>query len=390
MTWENNLQDAAFRGVQFDCRATDDDVTRDLAAHAYPYRDGASFEDLGRGPRQFSLEVFLWGDDYEFRLRDLLIALDRSDEGDLSHPIWGSLFVRVRAYKVHHDADNRDACTISVQFVEHVADAGFFSHKLTVQKAAEIGPLADAARAASTDAVDKAVKGEKKKSKLAQLRDKMNALSAKLQAKVKGFIQSGLDIIAYPSAWASDIVGIADGFLSLRSWGIGEVRQSFMALTRLADLFGFGRPKFPADASVNSHLSVVYAGLLADGAANVFSVEADAPTMSPAEIEVVSNLARAAIDEAIETARLAYAPADLAAIVEPLRAAALAIQAAARAVIEARPPMIDRVADAPACLRLLAHKWYGDHARAIELQRLNNLAMPNFIARGDVLHAYAN
>lgn len=397
MTWANNLQDAAFRGVQFDCRATDDDVSRDLAQHVFPYRAGADFEDLGRGPRQIGLTALLWGDNYETRLRTLIQALDVADVGDLVHPVLGLLWVRVIGYKVHHDAESRDACTVSLQFVEHTAAPGFFDHALTIQKAAAIGQQSASARATSTEALGRKIetlRDKLKNSELERLRQEMNATAARLLAQAKGVIGAGLDVLAVPRAWATDIVSVADSFLSLKNWAEGQVQQDYMALTRLADLIGFdaadgGTVASPGRPAIDAHLAATRATLLADAAANVLAVEADAPSMSPPEIEAVANTARAALDVAIEAARLAYAPADLAAVVEPLRDTALAIQDAARAVIEARPPMIDRAVDAPACLRLLAHHWYGDHARSVELQRLNNLAMPNFIARGDVLHAYA-
>lgn len=397
MSWADNLQSAAFRGVAFDVRATDDDVARDLAAHVYPYRDGAAFEDLGRGPRQFNLSAVLWGADYESRLRTLIQALDVADVGDLVHPVLGILWVRAAGYRVHHDADGRDACTVSLLFVEHVAAPGFFDHALAAQKAAAIAQRAAIARAASAEALGRKVETLRdllRNSELERLRREMNATAARLLAQAKGVIGAGLDVLAVPRAWATDIVSVADSFLSLYDWTEGQVQQDYMALTRLADLFGFDSADgdgvaSPGRPAIDAHLAATRATLLADGAVNVLAVEAGAPTLSPPEIEAVANTARAALDAAIEAARAAVEPADLAAVVEPLRDTALAVQEAARAVIEARPPMIERAVEAPACLRLLAHRWYGDHARALELQRLNNLSMPNFLERGDVLHAYA-
>ena len=61
-----------------------------------------------------------------------------------------------------------------------------------------------------------------------------------------------------------------------------------------------------------------------------------------------------------------------------------------RAIIEARPPLIDRPAPLRGNYRLIAHTLYGDHARAPELARLNpRKANPNTIQAGEVLHAYA-
>ena len=67
------------------------------------------------------------------------------------------------------------------------------------------------------------------------------------------------------------------------------------------------------------------------------------------------------------------------------------IQARARQVILQRPPMINRAVESATSLRLLAFRWYGDHARASELLRLNpRLRSPFMISSGEVLRAYAS
>jgi prophage DNA circulation protein len=48
MSWKDNLLDASFRGLVFDCLQTEDEAERDTASHAYPYIDGEDVEDLGR------------------------------------------------------------------------------------------------------------------------------------------------------------------------------------------------------------------------------------------------------------------------------------------------------------------------------------------------------
>jgi prophage DNA circulation protein len=69
---------------------------------------------------------------------------------------------------------------------------------------------------------------------------------------------------------------------------------------------------------------------------------------------------------------------------------AAAVQEAAAAVIEARPPMVTHTVAVRSCPRLLAHQLYGDHTRAPEIQRLNALADPNFLTPGQELKVYAS
>lgn len=59
-------------------------------------------------------------------------------------------------------------------------------------------------------------------------------------------------------------------------------------------------------------------------------------------------------------------------------------------MILAKPPLLTRTVVSDTCLRALAHQWYGDHRRALELWRLNpQLRAPHAIVRGEVLRAYA-
>jgi len=60
-------------------------------------------------------------------------------------------------------------------------------------------------------------------------------------------------------------------------------------------------------------------------------------------------------------------------------------------VILQRPPLLSRTVESTSSLRLLAHRWYGDNSRALELLRLNpTLRTPYGIATGTVMRAYAN
>ncbi|WP_311207440.1 DNA circularization N-terminal domain-containing protein, partial [Escherichia coli] len=51
MGWAENLQNASFRGVQFDVLNTDEQISRDHAVYEYPFVDGADLHDLGRKAR---------------------------------------------------------------------------------------------------------------------------------------------------------------------------------------------------------------------------------------------------------------------------------------------------------------------------------------------------
>lgn len=128
----------------------------------------------------------------------------------------------------------------------------------------------------------------------------------------------------------------------------------------------------------------------AQAVATVIEDEAEAPTLSPLELEGLVNLVRSLVQSSILLQRHLYEVETARPIIEALRNVAALIQARARQVILQRPPMLERVVETPASLRLLAHRWYGDHARATELIRLNpGLKAPHNIQSGEVLRAYA-
>lgn len=129
---------------------------------------------------------------------------------------------------------------------------------------------------------------------------------------------------------------------------------------------------------------------LASAVAEVLGAERQTPTLTPPQLARLAGQSRALIEGAILMNRRLYAVEQARDVIEPLRNVAALIQAAAQQVIVMRPPLIERTVATGTCLRLLAFRWYGDNARALELLRLNpQLSQPYDIATGEVLHAYA-
>jgi prophage DNA circulation protein len=170
-----------------------------------------------------------------------------------------------------------------------------------------------------------------------------------------------------------------------------------------ADLLA-GLPDLPADppaesqtdvaaqtqAHVAVHANIAQTEIVASQATAMLVAEADTPAMTPHEIEALTGNTRTRLQDCITQARTVLSPPDGYAAAQALRTAALAVQQAAAAVINQRPPLVAHTVSAPCNLHLLAHRLYGDHTRAAELARLNPaIRNPNFIARGEVLHVYA-
>lgn len=408
MAWKDSLLAAAFRGFEFDILKTDDSADRAVAEHSYPYLDGADVEDLGRGARRVSVEAIFYGGDYERRLQTFIKVLDEAGAGELVHPVFGSIkTAQVVRYTIRHEADNVDQASVSIEFVESTPSNPFFSQQLASQKADAVGQQGGIAAAAANSQFASQVEALRAANPLAPLDALRTAMTGPLlaaMAKVQGVRTSGLDVLAYPRAWGSDVSALVNGILDVRDFGDKLIADWANIQSNLALFDVFSAPPSNAPAQISAgrtpteQQAVAAAAVavkvnaavgVADAAGLVLAAEAQTPTLSPAEIEGIANAARYRIDDAIADARAIYPIEQSRAITEPLKDQALAIQEAARAIIEARPPLVVRTMEAPGNLRLIAHRLYGDHARAPELFRLNNLRYPNFIQAGDKLNAYA-
>lgn len=408
MAWSETLLDASFRGVKFDILKTEDSAERAVAEHAYPYVDGADIEDLGRGPRRISVEAIFCGDDYETRLQAFLATLDQPGAGEFIHPVFGSIKnAQATRSTIRHEADNVDQASFSIKFVESTPGNPFFDRSLPSQKADAITQHGSAANASAISEFASVVDRLRAANPLAALDGLRQSMTGPLLAamsQVQGVLTSGLDVLAYPRAWGNDISALVGGILDVRDFGANLLADwsSIKSNLTLFDIFSAPPVSAPAQISASrtpTEAQAVAAAAVtvkvnvatgtAEAAALVLAAEAATPTLSPLEIEDIANTARAAIESAIADCRSLYPLETARAIAEPLKTQALAIQGAARAIIEARPPLVVRTIEAPGNLRLIAHRLYGDHARAPELWRLNNLRNPNFIQAGDKLNAYA-
>lgn len=129
---------------------------------------------------------------------------------------------------------------------------------------------------------------------------------------------------------------------------------------------------------------------LAEAAATVLAAEAETPTLSPPEVEAMVSDVRLVVNAAIEHHRASLPLEEARPVIEALKTLALDVQQAAVAVIQARPPLLQRRVTVAGNLHLQAFRWYGDYSRAAELARLNpTLRNPNALQPGDVLNAFA-
>ena len=431
MAWAQTLLDCSFRGVVFDVVGTRDSYGRAISVAEVPYVDGGVVEDLGARPVRFSLQLVFFGDDYEDRLAKAKKVFDQVGTGQLVHPVMGVIEkAQVVSYEVGHEAPAPDACTLTVEFIESGKPKVFFSQaKPAVTLQATVGSLTDSALGQASSALASAMVTLKSFNPLAafdNLRATMLGPVLAFAGQVQGAVAAGLDVLNAPRAWAADIAGLAGSVLSNTSFG-DRLKQDWSAVTgvfsNIAGQFGFGsagrqrggQPSTAGDAGAfytavaaapvwvegtapteaqvaaraQTYLSVINATSVAETAALVLVTEQAAPTFSPAEIEAVVSVVRIEINAAIAAAHATLPLEQAHALAETLKDIALTIQLAGQSIIELQPPLLTRTLEAPGNLRLIAHRWYGDHGRAPELARLNALRSPNALEMGDTLRAYA-
>lgn len=415
MAWANTLLDCKFRGVALDVVGTKDAYGRAVSVAEVPYVSGGIVEDLGGRPVRYSLQVVFFGEDYEDRLFQAIDAFNTFGPGELVHPVIGVIkAAQCVNFEVTHSAPEPDACTVQVEFIESGDPVVFWCEAGADDVQFEVGALGDTAldqMAASLSETVQALRDALPLAEFDALRQSMLGPLLYFTSQVQGVIASGLEVMDYPRAWASDIAALSNGVLSIISTPgrvMDEWRAIISVFKNIGAQWGFGSssggyswpatsPAQPgsvpteaqAQLTVRAYLSVNHASACADAAASLLASEAATPTLSPAEIETVTAAARDEINAAITAVRAALPLEKARAITEPLKDLALALQKAAQAIIERRPPLIYRTLDGAGNLRLIAHLWYGDHTRAPELARLNNLRLPNALSKGDVLRGYA-
>ncbi|KDC65722.1 DNA circularization protein [Bordetella bronchiseptica] len=418
MSWKDNLLDASFKGVKFDCVRTREVDERDVAEYLYPYLDGGDTDDLGRGIRRFDITAVFWGDDYETRLQAFLAKLEEPGPGELIHPIYGSIkYAQLKGKAVDHDADDPDYATLRMTFLEHKPGNPFFVRELPAQKADAASQYADLATELGTSQFASYLSTLKAKpgilSRLNAMRDVMAGTLSSIRGVVDSWVSAGMDLVEFPRAFVADLSSGVSGLLDLRAldgdglmpnWrglaadagsvirlpkGVssGNVPDRFVATKGSAGAV----PMEPADlVAIEAVTQVAVAASVAEKAADVLAGQAENPTLAPAEVEQIANDVRELIQDAVDTYRDNFPPDVALPICDSLRDAAKSIQDAAIEVINLRPPLQRRVVETPANLRLLAFQWYGDHNRATELARLNpTLRNPNDIRAGDTLNGFA-
>ncbi|MFJ1218953.1 DNA circularization protein [Yersinia enterocolitica] len=449
MGWAENLQNASFRGITFDVINTDEQISRDHAAYEYPYVDGADLKDLGRKARPFRMTAFLWGDNYEYRLQRLTAALDEPGDGELIHPIYGSIpSVIVTSYSIRHEAESPDSCTLELNFLENRTGSALFNTPLPEmysnalfdeleQLNERLSAFFDAIIAPLNHVNSLIKRGQTVRSTLINtlltfksdvtFSAKQMLALAEEPGKFIGALGDVLEIHTSNMARAIPALSLSSPTITMglnktpadvatsptvmANWHEIVAEMDKLISLPVAFINGDQTPEvpLPLDATVDDvqDINVTYTVLavseLASAATALLSDDKQPEELTPADIGKLVGDVRQRLQDAITLLRTCYEPERGALtetasplglmypeLVQRLKNVGAAIQEMGLLILSRRPPLTQKTVKADTCFRLLAHLWYADHNRAAELQRLNpHVQEPNRITAGMVLNAYA-
>jgi prophage DNA circulation protein len=118
MSWKERFRPASFRGVGFSIESADTSGGRRVVTHEYPGRSTPYTEDLGRSAREFSVEGFIVGADYDRQRERLVAACEADGPGELVHPYKGTRRVYCTSVSEREQISEQRIVRVSMQFVE--------------------------------------------------------------------------------------------------------------------------------------------------------------------------------------------------------------------------------------------------------------------------------
>lgn len=217
MAWQDRLQKASFRGVEFQVEADDAAFGRRVQLHEYPQRDKPYAEDMGRKAREIGLTAFLIGPEYMAARDRLLAAIEEPGPGTLVHPWYGQLTVVVKddGCRVTHSRDEGGLCRIQLSFVEagelafpSAASAAGAQTLLAADGMQELA-IEEFAETFSLDGVPAWVGSDAMKTASDMLETLDSALSSGVLANPVGALQAELgSLLATPTRYAQRVFGL--------------------------------------------------------------------------------------------------------------------------------------------------------------------------------------
>ena len=394
MAWKDDLQDASFRGVPFECISTKDAVSRSQAIHQAPYSDEALIEDMGKDPRKISIQAVFTGEDYKAESDNLIIALDETGSGELIHPIYGICTASVLSHNVDHDAENVDTCYISIEFILGKDQQKTFFAPVATVDSIDTASIIDAPATALETALEQLKNTDKNQffTVVNNIRNGINTARSYLNL-AKATIENILSPADY-------IVGLVDDLSQLVTFdtsisAISKWRDLAKRISRFSNLF--------TDDDSPTELKQLWtatqvASTVAVTQQIIESIQSDMVagnevSLTPIDLAVIRQQNRQVIQAAINAEREQTDDAlQLTSVtqIKVYKNVADQLHLQIQELIETRPPITTTTILVPCTLHWLAHQLYEDYTRADEIRHLNpNLQNPAVLLKGTELTVYA-
>ena len=392
MAWKDDLQDASFREITFECVSVKDSVSKAQVIHQAPFSDEAIIEDLGKDPRKISITAVFTGDSYKSDSDELIDALNERGIGVLVHPIYGICNACVLGYNIDHDAENIDACNISIEFVIGKEEQQFFTAK-TITKTTTPATIINAPATAL-------------QSKLTQLNNEDHDALADVVSRIRSGINTARRYLNLAKKTIDDIlsppdyiVGLVDDVSQLLTFdtnisALAKWRDLSHRITRFGKLFEHDKQTSLQQTwrafTISSHVAVAQAVI--DQTRTELSNNQTITSFTPLELALIRQSVRQAIQQAITEERQNTSDLTLISVeqIQVYKTLADEIHLQIQDLIEQRPPLTTTTVLTPCTLHWLAHQLYGDYTRADEIQRLNpRLNNPALLLQGMELNVYA-
>ena len=414
MGWKDDLQDASFRGVQFECTSTNESGSKSLAVKQPPYSNKASVEAMGNNPLKISIEAIFSGENYKIEMDALWAALVATGSGELIHPVHGVMQVYAESYQIGHVAEEVDACKISIEFLQAEDKERPLFIPIAVPVSIPLYSIPDSPVTALQSVLKKLQQFNPNKffSFVNKIRDGINS-ARQFLGTVKGAIENVLS-----PDW---IVGLIDDATRLATFdtnisAISKWRDVFKRVQRFEKLFqnDDDTPKVMQQTWRAVQVATAVA-VTQQVVATVRKEMAENKTVSftPVELAVIRQANRKLIQQAINSERALIAAATAAqnnnagitveddapaselifiamTQIQVYKQLADQIHLQIQELIEVRPPITTTKVLVPCTLHWLAHSLYGDMDRADEIRRLNpDLQNPAVLRTGMELTVYA-
>ena len=116
---KKRIKKARYNGAEFYLETNETQGGKRIATHEFPYQDTPATEDLGKKPRQWIIQGFLFGALYKEKTKALQDALEQSGVGRLDHPYLGrNLKVRCQNYRISENNREFGFVQLSMTFTE--------------------------------------------------------------------------------------------------------------------------------------------------------------------------------------------------------------------------------------------------------------------------------